>query len=43
MFSIRLQLRTDADILQALEGKQRQTEIKRLVRLGLAAEKQAKE
>lgn len=32
---MRLQNRTDADILSALEGKQNQTEIKRLIRIGL--------
>lgn len=33
--SVKLNNRTDADILEALEGKPKQTEIKRLVRLGL--------
>ena len=32
---LKLNNRTDADILGALAGKARQTEIKRLVRLGL--------
>lgn len=36
---LKLNNRTDADILKALAGKPRQTEIKRLVRLGLDAEK----
>ena len=36
---LKLNNNTDADILAALEGKTRQTEIKRLVRLGLEAEK----
>lgn len=36
---LKLNNRTDADILEALAGKPRQTEIKRLVRLGLDAEK----
>lgn len=36
---IKLNLKTDKDILQALEGKARQTEIKRLVRKGLESEK----
>ena len=36
---LKLNNRTDADILGALAGKARQTEIKRLVRLGLKAEK----
>lgn len=33
--TVKLNNRTDADILAALEGKAKQTEIKRLVRLGL--------
>lgn len=37
--SLKLNARTDADILAALEGKARQTEIKRLIRAALAAEK----
>ena len=36
---LKLNLKTDKDILQALEGKARQTEIKRLVRKGLESEK----
>ncbi len=32
---LKLNVKTDADILAALEGKQKQTEIKRLVRLAL--------
>lgn len=36
---LKLNIKTDADILDALEGKSKQTEIKRLVRLGLEAEK----
>lgn len=39
MVSLKLNNKTDADILSALEGKARQTEIKRLIRLGLEAEK----
>lgn len=35
---IKLNNRTDADILGALEGKKKQTEIKRLIRTGMAAE-----
>lgn len=35
--TVKLNNRTDADILEALEGKAKQTEIKRLVRLGLGA------
>lgn len=37
--TLKLNIKTDADILDALEGKSKQTEIKRLVRLGLEAEK----
>ena len=37
--SLKLNRKTDADLIEALEGKARQTEIKRLVRLGLEAEK----
>lgn len=40
---LKLNNRTDADILAALEGKQKQTEIKRLVRIGLAAECEKKQ
>lgn len=36
---LKLNHNTDADILQALEGKRRQTEIKRLLRVALAAKK----
>lgn len=36
--TLKLNHRTDADILAALEGKARQTEIKRLLRAALAAE-----
>lgn len=36
--SLKLNARTDADILAALAGKARQTEIKRLIRAALAAE-----
>lgn len=35
---LKLNKNTDTDILAALEGKQKQTEIKRLVRIGLACE-----
>ena len=34
---LKLNNRTDLDILTALEGKQKQTEIKRLIREGLKA------
>lgn len=36
---LKLNKKTDADILQAIEGMQKQTEIKRLIRKGLEAEK----
>lgn len=32
---LKLNIRTDSDILEALEGKSRQTEIKRLIRQSL--------
>lgn len=35
--TLKLNRRTDSDILSALEGAQKQTEIKRLIRLGLTA------
>lgn len=35
---LKLNNRTDADILEAIEGKPKQTEIKRLVRLGMEVE-----
>lgn len=38
MVSMRLNIRTDADILGALEGKAPQTELKRLIRLALEVE-----
>lgn len=34
---LKLNNRTDLDILKALDGKQKQTEIKRLIREGLKA------
>lgn len=37
--SLKLNKKTDADLIAALEGKPIQTEIKRLARLGLEAEK----
>lgn len=37
---LRLNKRTDADILTAIDGKQKQTEIKRLVRVALKVEKE---
>lgn len=37
--SIKLNNRTDEDILEALAGKPRQTEIKRLIRLGIDSER----
>ena len=36
---LKLNNRTDADIIAALNGKSKQTEIKRLIRLGLQADK----
>lgn len=33
---LKLNLKTDEDILKALEGKAKQTEIKKLIRLGLS-------
>lgn len=38
MICIKLNNRTDADILSALSGKAKQTEIKRLIREGLKKE-----
>ena len=35
---LKLNKKTDLDILNALEGKQKQTEIKRLIRIGLQVE-----
>ena len=35
-----LNVKYDADIIQAIEGKQKQTELKRLIRLGLEKEKE---
>ena len=35
---LKLNNKTDSDILEALEGKSKQTEIKRLIRKGLQAE-----
>lgn len=37
---LKLHKRNDSDILSAIEGKAKQTEIKRLIRLGLAAQDQ---
>lgn len=37
---LKLNNRTDADILEALEGKQKQSEIKRLLRIALQSEHQ---
>lgn len=36
---LKLNNRTDADILAALDGKSKQSEIKRLIRIALQAEK----
>lgn len=38
--SLKLNHNTDSDILEALQGKQKQTEIKRLLRIALQSEKQ---
>lgn len=35
---LKLNVRTDEDIIAAIEGKTKQTEIKRLIRVGLEAE-----
>jgi hypothetical protein len=35
---LKLNNKTDQDILAAIEGKSRQTELKRLIRLGLSTE-----
>ena len=40
---LKLNLKTEADIVAALEGKTRQTEAKRLIRLGIAYETQQSE
>lgn len=37
---LKLNHNTDSDILEALQGKQKQTEIKRLLRIALQGEKQ---
>lgn len=37
---LKLNRKTDSDILEALEGKSKQTEIKRLIRMGLKNEKE---
>lgn len=37
---LKLNNNTDADILKAVEGKQKQTEIKKLIRKGMAKEKE---
>lgn len=37
---LKLNHNTDTDILEALQGKQKQTEIKRLLRIALQSEKQ---
>lgn len=40
VISLKLNNKTDADILAALEDKQKQTEIKRLLRIALAIDSQ---
>ena len=37
---LKLNHNTDSDILEALQGKQKQTEVKRLLRIALQGEKQ---
>ena len=37
---LKLNHNTDSDILEALQGKQKQTEIKRLLRIALQGDKQ---
>ena len=37
---LKLNHNTDSDILEALQGKQKQTEIKRLLRIALQSDKQ---
>jgi hypothetical protein len=37
---LKLNHNTDADLLEALQGKQKQTEIKKLMRIALQSEKQ---
>jgi hypothetical protein len=37
---LKLNHNTDADLLEALQGKQKQTEIKKLMRIALQREKQ---
>lgn len=39
-YTLRLNHNTDADIIEALDGKQKMTEIKRLIRLGIQYEKE---
>ena len=43
MVSMRLMTKGDADIIAAIEGKAKQTEIKRLLRIALEAERKNKE
>lgn len=43
VYHIRLMTKGDADILSALEGKQAAQEIRRLIRLGIEADRQKKE
>ena len=38
--TLKLNHNTDSDILEALQGKQKQTELKRLLRIALQSEKQ---
>ena len=40
VITMKLNNKTDSDILEALQGKQKQTEIKRLLRIALQSEAQ---
>lgn len=40
--NLRLNKKTDADIITALDGKQKLPEVKRLLRVGIAAERNNK-
>ena len=41
IIAMNLNRKTDSDILEAVEGKAKQTELKRLIRLGLGQESEA--
>lgn len=40
VLTLKLNHNTDADLLEALQGKQKQTEIKKLMRIALQSDKQ---